>query len=508
MVRNNKEIAVEVKNLTKTYPGVIANKSVDFKVYKGEIHALVGENGAGKSTLMKILYGIEQPDEGELFVNEEKVEINKVDKAIKLGIGMVHQEFHLVPSFTAAENIGLGQEPRNSNGLINWEKLNQDVSSISEKYGLDVDPNLRMIDASVGIQQRAEILKSLYRSADILILDEPTAVLTPQETDELFKVIRTLVDEGKTIIFITHKLREVMEVSDRVTVMRDGEVQGVSNTNETSVKELANQMVGREVFLQVEKKEAKPTDVVLEIKDLWVHDARGLIAVKGVNFSVSKGEIVGIAGVEGNGQSELVEALTGLRDTSRGKIIFEGKSIEKLSPRERRRAGIAHIPEDRSNTGLNKQLDIWENLIGTSYFRKPLSRGGIVSMKNIIKHSNNLKDSFDIRSPGVTVKAGSLSGGNQQKIVVARELSEEPVLTIASQPTRGVDIGNIEAIHKQIVDIRDSDKAVLLVSAELDEVLSVADRVGILYEGNFVEWVNPKEVDYQQMGLYMAGIKD
>ena len=508
MVQNNKEIIVEVKNLTKTYPGVVANNSVNFKVRRGEIHALVGENGAGKSTLMKILYGIEQPDEGEVFVNQEKVQINKVDKAIKLGIGMVHQEFHLVPSFTAAENIGLGQEPRNSNGLINWDKLNDDVSSISEKYGLDVDPNLRMIDASVGIQQRAEILKSLYRSADILILDEPTAVLTPQETDELFKVIRTLVDEGKTIIFITHKLREVMEVSDRVTVMRDGEVQGVSNTSETSVKELANLMVGREVFLQVDKEDAKPTDVVLEVKDLWVHDARGLIAVKGINFSVAKGEIVGIAGVEGNGQSELVEALTGLRDTSKGEIVFEGKNIEKLSPRDRRRAGIAHIPEDRSSTGLNKQLDIWENLIGTSYFRKPLSRGGIVSMKNIINHSNNLKSSFDIRSPGVTVKAGSLSGGNQQKIVVARELSEEPVLTIASQPTRGVDIGNIEAIHKQIVDIRDSDKAVLLVSAELDEVLSVADRVGVIYEGKFVEWVNPKEVDYQQMGLYMAGIKD
>ena len=290
--------------------------------------------------------------------------------------------------------------------------------------------------------------------------------------------------------------------------MRDGEVQGVTNTSETSVKELANLMVGREVFLQVDKEDAKPTDVVLEVKDLWVHDARGLIAVKGINFSVAKGEIVGIAGVEGNGQSELVEALTGLRDTSKGEIVFEGKNIEKLSPRDRRRAGIAHIPEDRSNTGLNKQLDIWENLIGTSYFRKPLSRGGIVSMKNIINHSNNLKSSFDIRSPGVTVKAGSLSGGNQQKIVVARELSEEPVLTIASQPTRGVDIGNIEAIHKQIVDIRDSDKAVLLVSAELDEVLSVADRVGVIYEGKFVEWVNPKEVDYQQMGLYMAGIKD
>ena len=507
MNKKQKELAIEVKGITKSYPGVVANKSVDFTVNKGEIHALVGENGAGKSTLMKILYGIEQADEGEVSVNGNVVQINKVDAAIKLGIGMVHQEFHLVPSFTAAENIGLGEEPRNSNGLINWDKLNKDVSEIAEKYGLDVDPNLRMIDASVGIQQRTEILKTLYRNADILILDEPTAVLTPQETDELFQVIRSLVDEGKTVIFITHKLREVMEISDRVTVMRDGEVQGVSETKKTSVKELANLMVGREVFLQVKKEKSKPTDVVLEVKDLWVHDARGLVAVKGVNFEVAKGEIVGIAGVDGNGQTELVEALAGLRDTSRGEILFEGKNIEKNSPRQRRREGLAHIPEDRSNTGLNVRLAIWENLIGTSYFRSPLSRGGIVSMKNILRHSNELRETFDIRSPGVTIRAGSLSGGNQQKVVVARELSEDPALTIASQPTRGVDIGNIEAIHEQIVEIRDSGKAVLLISAELDEVMSVADRVGVIYEGEFVEWVDPSKVNQEQMGLYMAGIK-
>ena len=282
---------------------------------------------------------------------------------------------------------------------------------------------------------------------------------------------------------------------------------GFPKQKKTSVKELANLMVGREVFLQVKKEKSKPTDVVLEVKDLWVHDARGLVAVKGVNFEVAKGEIVGIAGVDGNGQTELVEALAGLRDTSRGEILFEGKNIEKNSPRQRRREGLAHIPEDRSNTGLNVRLAIWENLIGTSYFRSPLSRGGIVSMKNILRHSNELRETFDIRSPGVTIRAGSLSGGNQQKVVVARELSEEPALTIASQPTRGVDIGNIEAIHEQIVEIRDSGKAVLLISAELDEVMSVADRVGVIYEGEFVEWVDPSKVNQEQMGLYMAGIK-
>ena len=380
----SKEIAIHLKNITKSYPGVIANKNVDFQVNKGEIHALVGENGAGKSTLMKILYGIEQPDEGEIVINGSMETINKVETAINLGIGMVHQEFTLVPSFTAPENIGLGQEPKNSKGLVDWKGLNKSVMDIAEKYGFKVDPGLKMIDASVGVQQRTEILKTLYRNANILILDEPTAVLTPQETDELFNVIRTLVNEGKTVIFITHKLREVMEIADRVTVMRAGEVQGVSETKNTSITELASQMVGREVFLQVKKDESNPKDEILNVENLWVHDARGLLAVNGVNMSIKEGEIVGIAGVEGNGQTELVEALTGLRKASRGKIMYLGEDIASSTPKNIRRKKIAHIPEDRTNTGLNTQLSIWENLIGNSYFRKPLSSKGIFNLKKIL----------------------------------------------------------------------------------------------------------------------------
>ena len=503
----SKNSIIHLKNITKEYPGVVANKNVDFQVNKGEIHALVGENGAGKSTLMKILYGIEQPTQGEIFINGEKQIISKVESAINLGIGMVHQEFTLVPSFTAPENIGLGQEPKNNQGLIDWKGLNKLVVDIAEKYGFKVDPGLKMIDASVGVQQRTEILKTLYRNANILILDEPTAVLTPQETDE-FTVIRTLVDEGKTVIFITHKLREVMEIADRVTVMRAGEVQGVSEIKNTSISELASQMVGREVFLQVKKDEAKPGEEILNVEDLWVHDARGLLAVKGINLSINKGEIVGVAGVEGNGQSEFVEALTGLRKTSQGSIKYLGEDIASSSPKNIRRKKIAHIPEDRTNTGLNTQLSIWENLIGNSYFRRPLSTRGIFNLKKIAEHSNKLKEDFDIRAPNISLKVKSLSGGNQQKVVVARELSEDPVLTIASQPTRGVDIGNIEAIHEQLVQMRDEGGAVLLVSAELDEVMAVADRVAVMYEGQIVKWVNPKEVDQAQMGLYMAGIKE
>ncbi|MDA7721440.1 ABC transporter ATP-binding protein, partial [Acidimicrobiaceae bacterium] len=404
----SKEIAIHLKNITKSYPGVTANKNVDFQVNKGEIHALVGENGAGKSTLMKILYGIEQPDEGEIVINGSTETINKVETAINLGIGMVHQEFTLVPSFTAPENIGLGQEPKNSKGLVDWKGLNKSVMDIAEKYGFKVDPGLKMIDASVGVQQRTEILKTLYRNANILILDEPTAVLTPQETDELFNVIRTLVNEGKTVIFITHKLREVMEIADRVTVMRAGEVQGVSETKNTSITELASQMVGREVFLQVKKDEANPKDEILNVENLWVHDARGLLAVNGVEMSIKEGEIVGIAGVEGNGQTELVEALTGLRKASRGKIMYLGEDIASSTPKNIRRKKIAHIPEDRTNTGLNTQLSIWENLIGNSYFRKPLSSKGIFNLKKVAKHANKLKEDFDIRSPNVSLKVKSL----------------------------------------------------------------------------------------------------
>ena len=503
-----KEIAIHLKNITKAYPGVIANKNVDFQVNKGEIHALVGENGAGKSTLMKILYGLEQPDEGEIIVDGSIKIINKVETAINLGIGMVHQEFTLVPSFTAPENIGLGQEPINSRGLVDWKGLNKSVVDLAKKYGFKVDPSLKMIDASVGVQQRTEILKTLYRNANILILDEPTAVLTPQETDELFIVMRTLVNEGKTVIFITHKLREVMEIADRVTVMRAGEVQGVSETKNTSITELASQMVGREVFLQVKKDKANPKDEILNVENLWVHDARGLLAVNGINMSIREGEIVGIAGVEGNGQTELVEALTGLRSASKGKIMYLGEDIASSTPKNIRRKKIAHIPEDRTNTGLNTQLSIWENLIGNSYFRKPLSSKGIFNLRKVAKHANKLKEDFDIRTPNVSLKVKSLSGGNQQKVVVARELSEDPILTIASQPTRGVDIGNIEAIHEQLVQMRDDGGAVLLVSAELDEVMAVADKVGIMYEGQIVKWVNPKEVDQSQMGLYMAGVTE
>ena len=379
---------------------------------------------------------------------------------------------------------------------------------IAEKYGFKVDPGLKMIDASVGVQQRTEILKTLYRNANILILDEPTAVLTPQETDELFNVIRTLVNEGKTVIFITHKLREVMEIADRVTVMRAGEVQGVSETKNTSITELASQMVGREVFLQVKKDESNPKDEILNVENLWVHDARGLLAVNGVEMSIKEGEIVGIAGVEGNGQTELVEALTGLRKASRGKIMYLGEDIASSTPKNIRRKKVAHIPEDRTNTGLNTQLSIWENLIGNSYFRNPLSSRGIFNLKKVAMHANRLKEDFDIRAPSVSLKVKSLSGGNQQKVVVARELSEDPTLTIASQPTRGVDIGNIEAIHEQLVQMRDDGGAVLLVSAELDEVMAVADRVGVMYEGQIVKWVNPKEVDQSQMGLYMAGVTE
>ena len=502
----SKEIAIHLKNITKSYPGVIANKNVDFQVNKGEIHALVGENGAGKSTLMKILYGIEQPDEGEIVINGSMETISKVETAINLGIGMVHQEFTLVPSFTAPENIGLGQEPKNSKGLVDWKGLNKSVMDIAEKYGFKVDPGLKMIDASVGVQQRTEILKTLYRNANILILDEPTAVLTPQETDELFNVIRTLVNEGKTVIFITHKLREVMEIADRVTVMRAGEVQGVSETKNTSITELASQMVGREVFLQVKKDESNPKDEILNVENLWVHDARGLLAVNGVEMSIKEGEIVGIAGVEGNGQTELVEALTGLRKASRGKIMYLGEDIASSTPKNIRRKKIAHIPEDRTNTGLNTQLSIWENLIGNSYFRKPLSSKGIFNLKKVAKHANKLKEDFDIRSPNVSLKVKSLSGGNQQKVVVARELSEDPTLTIASQPTRGVDIGAIEFIHQRLIDMRDKGAAILLVSVELEEVLSLSDRIVVMFDGNIVgERIN-KDVTDRELGLLMAGV--
>ena len=503
---------LRLNGLTKRFGSVLANDDITIELQKGEVLALLGENGAGKTTLMNMLFGHYLPDSGNIEImstNNDLVplELGNPSAALAVGIGMVHQHFTLAENITALENITLGAEPLFS-FKRNQKIARKKIGKIMSNSGLDAPLDTLVGGLSVGEKQRVEILKALYRDAHILVLDEPTAVLTPQETDELFNVIRTLVNEGKTVIFITHKLREVMEIADRVTVMRAGEVQGVSETKNTSITELASQMVGREVFLQVKKDEAKPKDEILSVENLWVHDARGLLAVNGVEMNIREGEIVGIAGVEGNGQTELVEALTGLRKATKGKIMYLGEDIASSSPKNIRRKKIAHIPEDRTNTGLNPQLSIWENLIGNSYFRKPLSSKGIFNLKKVAKHANKLKEDFDIRSPNVSLKVKSLSGGNQQKVVVARELSEDPTLTIASQPTRGVDIGNIEAIHEQLVQMRDEGGAVLLVSAELDEVMAVADRVAVMYEGQIVKWVNPKEVDQAQMGLYMAGVTE
>ena len=504
----SKNTAIHLKNITKEYPGVVANKNVDFQVNKGEIHALVGENGAGKSTLMKILYGIEQPDEGEILINGEVQVINKVETAINLGIGMVHQEFTLVPSFTAPENIGLGQEPKNSQGLIDWKGLNKLVVDIAEKYGFKVDPSLKMIDASVGVQQRTEILKTLYRNANILILDEPTAVLTPQETDELFTVIRTLVDEGKTVVFITHKLREVMEIADRVTVMRAGEVQGVSETKNTSIAELASQMVGREVFLQVKKDEAKPEEEILNVEDLWVHDARGLLAVKGVSLNIRKGEIVGIAGVEGNGQKEVVEAIIGIQALDSGKVIFLDNDIEEQGTRERLESGISFIPEDRQLQAMIMDMNLTNNvIIGRQNIDKYKSSLGTMKMKNAVNESEKVISSFDVKTPGTSTLATALSGGNQQKFVVGRELEDNPSLLIASQPTRGIDIGAQALIWEKLRNSRDEGLSVLLISADLEELIGLSDRIIVFYQGKLVKELDAEKVTPEDLGGYMTGLK-
>lgn len=499
--------AVEMYNIRKTFPGVVANDQVTLKVKQGEIHALVGENGAGKSTLMNILYGLLTPDKGSIKVNGNEVELSSSDDAISLGIGMVHQKFKLIPTFTIMENICLGTEPTRNRYFIDKKWALKSVIEISERYGLNIDPHVKIQDCPVGIQQRVEILKTLYRKADILVLDEPTAVLTPQETDELFKVIRALVKQGKTVIFITHKLREVMEISDSVTVMRKGKVVGSMPTSETNPQEIARMMVGREVLLRVNKKPASPgKEPIMEVKDLVVTDNRGLLAVNQVSFVVKPGEILGIAGVQGNGQSELVEALTGLREVERGRVLLKGKDITAASPEERRNTGMSHIPEDRIRRGLNLEATIEENLIVTSHNKKPFAKYGIFNFRKREEYAEKLIDEFDIRTSGKDLPAGSLSGGNMQKIVVAREIDEDPDLLIASQPTRGIDIGSIEFIHQRIVDARDEGKAVLLVSTELDEITALSDRIAVMYEGEIVEIVPEGVATEDELGLLMAGI--
>lgn len=500
--------AVEMLGIRKEFPGVVANDNVDFTVKEGEIHALVGENGAGKSTLMNVLYGLYHPDAGTIKIRGEPVQIRKNADAIDLGIGMVHQSFKLVPSFTVTENITLGTEPRQKGVFVDRTLARESVVEISKRFGLRVDPDARIQDLPVGVQQRVEILKALYRNADILILDEPTAVLTPQETDDLFDVIRSLVARGKTVIFITHKLREVLEISDRVTVMRDGKMVGTKETQNTDSAELARMMVGREVLLRVKKEAAKAGEPVLTLENLHVLDDRKLRAVRGISIEVKAGEILGIAGVQGNGQRELVEAIVGLRPAMRGKIELKGQDLTSLSVRERREAGMSCVPEDRYVRGLALNATIEDNLIIANYFKKPMSNGQILNLQTIGEFAEEMVEIFDVKTVSKDVPAFTLSGGNLQKVVLAREISAQPDLLIAAQPTRGLDIGSIEFVHRRIVEARDSGTAVLLVSAELEEVMSLSDRIAVLYEGEIVGEIAAQDATEQGLGLWMAGITE
>lgn len=498
------ENVVEMKGITKIFPGVIANEDVDFELRKGEIHVLLGENGAGKTTLMNILYGLYQPEKGEIFVNGSKLNIKNPSDAIANGIGMVHQHFMLVHNFTVAENIILGSEPKN--GMkIDMKKANTDVAALAKQYDFKVEPQSIIENITVGQQQKVEIIKALYRGAEILILDEPTAVLTPQEIIELGVILKNLVKEGKSIILITHKLKEVMSMSDRVTVVRRGKVIGTVNTSETNIEQLAEMMVGRKVNLTVEKKAANPGKTVLKIEDLKALDQRGLPAVNGINLEVKAGEIIGLAGVDGNGQSELIEALTGLIKTQSGKVTLNGKDITGKTPREIIESGVAHVPEDRHKRGLVLKYSLAENAILGVHYKQPYAKGIVMDYNKIKEYAKKIIKEFDVRTPNEDVLAAKLSGGNQQKMVVAREISKDPELLIVSQPTRGLDVGAIEYIHKRIVEERDKGRAVLLVSLELDEVLALSDKIAVIYDGQIVGIMDRKDATEQKLGILMAG---
>lgn len=495
---------VEMKSITKVFPGVIANENVDFDLEKGEIHVLLGENGAGKTTLMNVLYGLYQQESGEIYVNGNLASIKNPKEAINLGIGMVHQHFMLVHNFTVAQNMILGQEPKKGIN-VDINKAIEDTKALSQKYGFNINPEAVIEDMTVGQQQKVEILKALYRGAEILILDEPTAVLTPQEIEELGQILKNLVKEGKSIILITHKLKEVMSMSDRVTIIRRGKGIGVVKTKETNIDELAEMMVGRKVNLTVEKKESKLGETVLEIENLQVLDHRQLPAVKGINLQVKRGEILAIAGVDGNGQTEFIEAIAGLRKPSGGKIVLDGKDITGKSPREIIEAGLGHIAEDRHKRGLVLKYSLAENSILGLHYKEPFAKGIMMNYAKVKDHARKLIESYDVRTPNEDVLASALSGGNQQKMVIAREVEKNPELIIAAQPTRGLDVGAIEYIHKRLVEERDNGRAVLLVSLELDEVLALADRIAVIYDGQIVDILDVKDATEQKLGILMAG---
>jgi len=506
-------LALQATGITKRFPGVLANDHVSLSLQKGEIHALLGENGAGKTTLMNILYGLYQPDEGEISINGKPTRITSPHDAISQGIGMVHQHFMLVPPLTVTENIMLGQETTiNSTRLLgpiaalDRHKVAGRIRELSQEYSLMVDPDAVVADLTVGAQQRVEIIKALYRNADILILDEPTAVLTPQEADELFVIMRTLIKQGKSIIFITHKLREVLAVADSISVMRSGQMVGTQKPADATQELLAEMMVGRAVILTIDKKDATPDGAVLTVDDLHVHDERGHMVVDGVSLEVRAGEILGIAGVQGNGQTELTEALTGLRRPVSGHIRILGKDTTHTNPRSVTESGVSHIPEDRHKHGMVLSFPIRDNLVLNTYYQKPFANGIELDYAVIEQNAVKLVHDFDVRTPGILTSAGSLSGGNQQKVIIARELSRPVKLLVASQPTRGLDVGSIEFIHHQIVDARDKGAAVLLISAELDEILSLSDRIAVMYKGRILDTVPAKGATREQLGLLMAGI--
>jgi ABC-type uncharacterized transport system ATPase subunit len=498
---------LELRGVTKRFPGVLANDHIDLDLNAGEIHALLGENGAGKTTLMNILYGLYQPDEGELLVRGLPARITSPGEAISAGIGMVHQHFMLIPVFTVAENVMLGQEATTRGGFLDPRYTAERIRQISQQYGLAVDPEAYVKDLPVGVQQRVEIIKLLYRSAEILILDEPTAVLTPQEADELFEILRSLVKQGKSIIFITHKLREVMEIADRITVIRRGKVVGATTPAEANPRQLAEMMVGRAVQLEVEKTTARPGAPVLQVQDLVVLDERHQVAVDGVSFEVRAGEILGIAGVQGNGQTELVEAITGLRPPLAGQVHLLGQDITHASPRQITELGAAHVPEDRQRDGLVLQFPLSYNLVLNTYYRPPFARRAVLQQTTILESATRLVDEFDIRTPSPLTRAGSLSGGNQQKVIVARECSRPIRLLVASQPTRGLDVGSVEYIHHRILQKRDEGCAVLLVSSELDEIMEMSDRIAVMYRGQIVAILPAETASKEAVGLLMAGVK-
>lgn len=505
-MKNSPVPILELRHITKHFPGVLANDDVSLTLNKGEIHALLGENGAGKSTLMNIVVGMYQPDAGEILVEGAPTRIHNPHDAVRLGIGMVHQHFMLVPVFTVAENVVLGMETERWGFVFDEDRARTRLEEISNKYGLAVDPDALVKDLPVGLQQRIEIIKALYRSARILILDEPTAVLTPQESDDLFRIMRELVADGVSIFFITHKLREVLAVADRITVLRNGRVVGTADPHEANQARLAAMMVGRQVILQVDRGPAHPGEPVLAVSDLEAQDDRGQTVLNHISFQVRAGEVLGIAGVQGNGQTELAEVLTGLREATGGSVNLRGHEIINQPPREIIHLGTAHIPEDRQRHGLVLSYPVADNLVLCTFDQAPFARAAVVNRSVVDENARELVKEFDVRTPDIYASTGGLSGGNQQKVIIAREFSRPIQLLVANQPTRGLDVGSIEYIHSKLIEKRDAGCAVLLISAELDEILALADRVAVMYQGKLIATMDAADATKDRLGLLMAGI--